>query len=32
VQQLVLQFSPGGSDTRDYDKLISLEEQLIAMR
>jgi hypothetical protein len=29
MQQLVLQFSPWGSDTHDFDKLISLEEQLI---
>ena len=29
MQQLVLQFSPWRSDTRDFDKLISLEEQLI---
>jgi hypothetical protein len=29
MQQLVLQFSPWGSNTHDFDKLISLEEQLI---
>jgi hypothetical protein len=29
MQQLVLQFSPWGSDTRDFDNLISLEQQLI---
>ena len=29
MQQFVLQFSPWGSDTHDFDKLISLEEQLI---
>lgn len=31
MQQLVLQFSPWRSDTRDFDKLISLEEQLTSL-